>query len=98
MFYLGWLLVGIGLFFVLSGVIGLIRFTGFYNKLHAASVIDSCGVPISLFGLALLQSDFASFAKLLFAAVLVFILNPVATFALGRASIESKVDKEGRVR
>ena len=98
MVYIGWFLIVIGLFFVLSGVLGLFRFPGFYNKLHAASVAECCGVPISLVGLSMIQSDWSASVKLILAALLILILSPVAAFALGRASISSKLDAEGRIK
>lgn len=79
---IGWIFIIVGLFAILSGIIGLFRFPDFYTKLHAASVIDSCGIPLSLIGLALLQYNVTNSFKLIFAAILIFILNPVSTHAL----------------
>lgn len=98
MIFFGWLLVIFGLFFIISGIIALFRFPDFYTKLHAASVIECCGGPLCFIGLALLQSELTSSLKLLFIAALVFILNPISTHALGRASLLYKVDKNGRIK
>ncbi|GAB4163731.1 MAG: Na+/H+ antiporter subunit G [Rickettsiaceae bacterium] len=98
MIYLGWILILIGMFFILSGIIALFRFPDFYTKLHAASVIECCGGPFCFIGLALLQSNYTSSFKLVAIAILVFIMNPVSTYALGRASVLFKVDKEGRIK
>lgn len=94
--YIGWILILIGTFFIISGVVALFRFSGFYAKLHAASVIECCGIPFCLIGLAILQDSYSSSFKLLAITVIVFILNPVSTFALGRASVLYKIDKQGR--
>lgn len=98
MIYLGWPLIIIGTYFTIMGVVGLFRFPGFYNKLHAASVIECVGIPIALIGLAMLQSDLASAFKLVLIAVLIFILIPASTHAIGRASLLYKVDKQGRIK
>jgi len=98
MIYLGWLLIIIGLFFILSGIIALFRFPDFYTKLHAASVIECCGGPFCFIGLALLQTDYTSSFKLIAIAALVFLMNPVSTHALGRASLLYKVDEKGRIK
>lgn len=98
MIFFGWLLVIFGLFFIISGIIALFRFPDFYTKLHAASVIECCGGPLCFIGLALLQSELTSSLKLLFIAALVFILNPISTHALGRASLLYKVDENGRIK
>ncbi len=98
MLYLGWTLIVIGLFFIASGIIALFRFPDFYTKLHAASVIECCGGPFCFVGLALLQTDYTSSFKLIAIAALVFLLNPVSTHALGRASLLFNVDKQGRIK
>ncbi|WP_341786941.1 Na+/H+ antiporter subunit G [Rickettsia endosymbiont of Cantharis rufa] len=89
LYYIGILLVITGLFAIFSGIIGFFRFPDFYTKLHAASVIESLGVPICLLGFACINADIVSSVKLILAALLIFLLNPVATHALGKASLLS---------
>ncbi|WP_375319019.1 Na+/H+ antiporter subunit G [Candidatus Tisiphia endosymbiont of Oplodontha viridula] len=84
---IGYGLIILGIIAIFSGIIGLFRFPDFYTKIHAASVIECCGVPLSLVGLAFLQHDFTSSFKLVFAAILILILNPVSTHAIGKASL-----------
>ncbi|RTK92295.1 MAG: Na+/H+ antiporter subunit G [Rickettsiales bacterium] len=98
MTYLGFTLILIGMFFILSGIIALYRFKDFYSKLHAGGVIECCGVPICFIGLSFIQNDYASSFKLIFIAILIWILNPVSTFALARASILFKIDNEGKLK
>jgi multicomponent Na+:H+ antiporter subunit G len=98
MIYLGWTLILMGMFFIAFGIIALFRFPDFYTKLHAASVIECCGGPLCFIGLAILQPDYPSSFKLLSIAALVFLLNPVSTHALGRASLLYKVDDKGRIK
>lgn len=98
MIYLGWTLILIGMFFIISGIVALFRFPDFYTKLHGASVIECCGIPMCLIGLALLQYSYSSSFKLLAISLILFILNPVSTFALGRASLLYKIDKQGRIK
>ena len=95
---LGWTLIIAGMLFILSGTIALIRFPDFYTKLHGASVIEGCGLPLCLFGLAALQDSFSSAFKLILIAIIVFIINPVSTHALARCSMKSRIDHEGRIR
>ncbi|XVN41234.1 MAG: Na+/H+ antiporter subunit G [Rickettsia endosymbiont of Argas persicus] len=87
--FIGILLIITGLFAILSGIIGFFRFSNFYTKLHAASVIESFGVPICLIGFACLTENILSCFKLVLAALLIFLLNPVATHALGKGSLFS---------
>lgn len=92
---IGYGLTLIGIIAIFSGIVGLFRFPDFYTKIHAASVIECCGVPLSLVGLAFLQHDFTSSFKLLFAAILILILNPVSTHAIGKASLLSPNNQKG---
>jgi multicomponent Na+:H+ antiporter subunit G len=98
MIYLGWILILTGIFFVTFGIVALFRFPDFYTKLHAASAIECCGIPLSLLGLALMQNNYLNSFKLLAIIALILILNPVATHALGRASLLYKIDKDGRIK
>jgi multisubunit Na+/H+ antiporter MnhG subunit len=51
-----------------------------------------------LIGLAMLQDNYSSSFKLLAITIILFILNPALTFALGRASLLYKIDKQGRIK
>lgn len=95
---IGFILMTIGTIFIGSGIVGLIRFQGFYNKLHAAGVIESCGIPFCLVGLSLMQTDFSSAAKLIIIALLIFLLGPVSTHAIARAAIPYKLTEKGRLK
>lgn len=98
MLYIGWIIVFLGLFVIISGIIALFRFPDFYSKLHAASVIECCGIPICLIGLAIIQDSLISTFKLLIITVIIFIMNPVSTHALARSSMKSKIDDQGRLK
>lgn len=98
MLYIGWILVFLGLFVIVSGIVALFRFPDFYMKLHAASVIECCGIPVSLIGLAFIQDNVTSSLKLLLITVIIFIMNPVSTHALARSSMKSKIDNKGRLK
>ncbi|ADE29779.1 Na+/H+ antiporter subunit G [Rickettsia prowazekii] len=91
LYYIGILVVIIGLFSIFSGIIGFFRFPDFYTKLHAASVIESFAVPICLIGFACIELDMLNSIKLILAALLILLLNPVATHALGKASLLMKI-------
>lgn len=98
MLYLGWLLVFIGLFFIVSGVVGIFRFPDFYAKIHAAGVTECCGIPFCLVGMSLMQDDYINSMKLIAVVFLILVLNPISTHALGRASLLYKIDDKGRIK
>lgn len=85
---LGYILSIAGIFAVFSGIVGMFKFPDFRTKIHAASIIDSCGVPCILLGLACLQPHLLASFKLVLAAIFVWILTPVASHALGKASLD----------
>ena len=81
------LVVGFG--FVLSGVIGILRFPDFYCRLHAMGTCDTLGVALMIGGLALSEGFTLTSLKMLLVLVFVFLANPTATHALGRAAVRA---------
>ncbi len=79
-----------GLFAIFSGIVGMMRFTDFFTKIHAAGVIESFGVPLSLIGIACLAPSLSFSVKALLAAILIIILSPVATHALAKAALTAR--------
>ena len=80
-------LLGAGLFFILAGVIGILRMPDFYTRLHAQGKCDTLGVSLMLGALALHEGF--SLVSLKIALILFFIVlaNPTLTHALGRAAL-----------
>ena len=98
MIFTGWCLIATGLFIVFSGIIGMFRFTNFYTRLHGAGVIDACGIPLCLVGLAFLQQNTVNSLKLIVATIFILLLNPVATHAVARASLSQNNDDPKEVK
>ncbi|KJV57108.1 na+/H+ antiporter subunit [Orientia chuto str. Dubai] len=78
----GFIFLACGIFFIVSSVVGLIRFYDFYAKVHAAGVADSCGIPMSLIGLTIINYQSISIFKILILIILIYILGPTATHTL----------------
>ncbi len=78
----GWLFISIGIFFITSALLGVLRFPEVYTRAHAAGVSDSFGVPILLLGLAFLQSSIIMSLKLVFLTLIMLVLSPASTHAL----------------
>ena len=84
---LSWVCLVGGGFFCVVGAVGLLRMPDFYTRMHAASVIETLGAGLILFGLVL-QAGFTLVAvKLLMLGVLIFFASPTATHALARAAM-----------
>lgn len=82
MLYLGWILIAIGIFFIATSIIGLLRMKNIYTKMHAVSVSDSFGIPICLIGFALIQDNFVSMIKIFAIVIFFFILSPTNSHSL----------------
>jgi multicomponent Na+:H+ antiporter subunit G len=85
---LSWVSLTAGGLFCIVGGIGMLRMPDFYTRLHAASVIETLGGGLMLFGL-LLQAGFTLVSvKLIIVGLLVFFASPTATHALAKAAME----------
>lgn len=84
---ISWVCLVVGGFFCVVGAVGLLRMPDFYTRMHAASVIETLGAGLILFGL-LLQAGFTLVAvKLIMLGLLILFVSPTATHALARAGI-----------
>ena len=73
--------------FCIVGAVGMLRMPDFYTRMHAASVIETLGAGLILFGL-LMQAGFTLVAvKLVMVGVLIAHASPTATHALARAAL-----------
>lgn len=77
-------LTGFG--FVLAGVIGILRLPDFYSRLHAMGKCDTLGVALIVAALMVAQGATLISLKLLLIVVFVWLANPTATHAIGRAA------------
>ena len=75
-----------GVFFGLSGAIGLFRFPDFFTRVHAASVTDSIAALFIVGGLLLQTSFDLNTAKLLFILLFLMITSPTASHALAKSA------------
>jgi len=82
-----WALIGAGSAFCVVGALGLLRLRGFYQRTHAASVIDSAGAGLLLAGLMLQSGWTLTTAKLAIVGLLIFFTSPTATHALANAAL-----------
>lgn len=84
--YIGFSILMIGLFFISSGILGVLRFHKSFTKLHASGIIECFGVPLSLIGLSFLQSTFSSSFKLLLNVLIILLLSPVSSICIAQAA------------
>jgi multicomponent Na+:H+ antiporter subunit G len=88
------LFLAAGIFFLLVGAIGLLRFPDFYTRLHATGKCDTLGGGLIILGLVIYHL-FYYFdtllvpVKLLFLILFIFIANPTGTHALMKAAFQT---------
>ena len=87
---LSWVSIVIGSCLMVIGAVGMHRFTDFWARLHAASVIESGGMIFLLLGMCLQASDWLIFFKLAFIGLFLFITGPTATHAVAKAALSEK--------
>lgn len=93
--------IALGVFFMITGVIGLIRFPDFYTRLHATGKCDTLGEILIIAGLLIyhvfIYSPGADITvqlvpvKLLFLIIFILLTNPVGTHALMKAGYTTGV-------
>jgi multicomponent Na+:H+ antiporter subunit G len=86
-----WVLIALGSFFTLVGMIGLVRMPELYTRMHAASVADTLGAGLLLVGMMLQAGLSLVTLKLVFIFGLFFFTAPVVTHALAQAALHERV-------
>ena len=83
-------LLGIGLFGIAMGTLGIFKFKNFYSRLLTSSMIDTIGTVTIIIGL-MVRSGFTFFtAKLLLLLIVFMIVSPLAAHMLVRSAVLSK--------
>ncbi|AHX04170.1 monovalent cation/H(+) antiporter subunit G [Ehrlichia japonica] len=92
--YLSMIILGLGIFLIITSVVGVIRFPDFYTKLYPAGITDSLGASLILIGLAM-RSEFSIFTiKILLLICLLWVTGTTASYALARSAYYK--DKKGK--
>jgi multicomponent Na+:H+ antiporter subunit G len=76
----------IGSLVMILGAVGVIRFPDVYTRLHASTKCDTGGAISILLGVAIFSGLTMTSLKIFSILFLIFLLNPVASHALARAS------------
>ena len=94
LYYIGFVFLLLGVFFVFTGALGLFRMPECITRIHAASVADVFGAVLMLIGFAFLSLSWAVAAKLVLLAVFLIIASPTACHALLQAAFEDPAIKK----
>ena len=88
---IGYILIIIGIFFNISGCIGLVRLPDVYNRLQASTKCVTLGTTLLLVGVALISDLAALNAKAIICAVFILITSPTAAHAIAKGAYASGV-------
>jgi len=91
---IGYVVVGIGLVFMVIGVIGIYKFNGFYEKILVSSKIDTVGIITIIFGLILVNGFNMFSLRLLLLLAIVLLLGPLCTHIIARSAYLSKKENQ----
>lgn len=75
-----------GVFVLLLGSVGLVRFPDFYTRLHPAGKSETMGASLVVLSLAVHEGFDLVALKVLLVQVFIYFGNPAATAAMGRAA------------
>lgn len=74
---------------VFVGGVGILRMPDFYTRMHAASITDTAGLGLVVFGLVLQAGWSLALVKLVTILVFLFVTSPTAAYALANAAMLS---------
>jgi multicomponent Na+:H+ antiporter subunit G len=85
------LLIAVGLFFMLTGAVGVVRFRDIYLRMHAASKAGTLGFALFILGVALIHLQHEPSPAILLKALLAigfqFLTAPVAAHMVARVAL-----------
>jgi len=83
------ILIGVGMFFIIFGTIGIFRFKEFYSRILVTTKVDTVGMLTLLVGLAVREPLSFFTGKMLLMAIIVLILNPLTAHVMVRSAYAS---------
>ena len=96
-FVLTAVLVVAGLFLMVSGVLGQFRLKYVLNRMHAASMGDSLGLPLVFLGLCISAPDWVTIAKLALVCAFIWITSPTGGHLIARLELTSNEHPENEM-
>lgn len=94
----GFVIMCIGLVFVLIGVLGIYRFRDFYSRILIAAKVDTVGFITICTG-AIVKQGISWFSlKVVLLVVIVMMINPVITHAIAHSAYHGgyRIHREGK--
>ncbi len=83
-----------GLFFFLSGSIGLLRLPDIFSRLHALAKADNVGLALVALGVIMLEPNLLNDIKIFSIWLLVMAASAVSSHLIARHSLREKRDND----
>ena len=81
----------VGSLSIIVGLLGVYRMPDFFTRLHAASIIDTLGAMLILFGLIMHHGISIVSVKLFLILVFILITTPTAAHALAKSALHGNL-------
>ena len=75
-----------GFFFLVVGVVGLLRLPDVYTRMHAMGKCDTLGTGMLLIAMMLLIGDITNITKLVLIGMMIATINPVITHVIAKTA------------
>lgn len=79
----------VGMFLIVTGAVGILRFPDLYTRMHAAGVTDTLAAICIISGLLLISGWSLESAKLLMILIFLLFASPTSSHALAKAAYSS---------
>ncbi len=86
MTWVSFIIMGVGVVFVLIGSLGILRFSDIYSRLQASGVSDNAGLGLILIGLIVRSGWNRHDLTLLLLLLILLITNPIVTHSISRSA------------
>ena len=87
-----WVFLMAGVFFTLTGALGILRLPDVFTRLHAAGMTDTMGAGLICVGLMFQAGVGFTAARLVLIVLLLWFTSPIATHALAKAALHGGVE------
>jgi len=91
---MSWVSLLVGGLLIITGSIGVLRFPDLYTRMHAASVTDTGGAGLVLFGLMLQAGLTLVTVKLVLILWFLLFTSPVSSHVLAKAALHGKLEPQ----
>lgn len=85
----------VGMFVIISSILGVFRFKFALNRIHSAAMTDTLGFGLIIIGLMISSDSIFTVLKLLALLVFMWLTNPVSSHMLARLEVitDDEIDR-----